>query len=234
MHSYFSITESDAGLFLAPYATTKQETGGNNNSEDEYTAGELNVKGDSNNTQFFGSAVFKEGRMIGTLSGEETRLTILLNDTLEMGEIYSTYTDPYNPQYRVSTRMMKREKNEVKIDLQTHTPKIDVTVPLYLDVLSIHSMETFDNGKIEQLKSQIEEELQKNINKLIKKTQEEFKGEPFGWSLIARKKFWTNNDFVAFDWMKTYPNMDVNVSVNVFIGTFGEQSMLPDLNEVRD
>ncbi|SOC45023.1 spore germination B3/GerAC like protein [Ureibacillus acetophenoni] len=172
--------------------------------------------------------------MIGTLTGEETRLTILLNETLKMGEIYTTYSDPFFPQYRISVRLMKREKNDVKIDLTGYTPTIDVTVPLYLDILSIHSMETFNNGKIEQLKIHIEEELQKKMSKLIKRTQEEFKGEAFGWSLIARKKFLSRPDYEKFDWMKSYPDMKVNVKVNVFIGTFGEQSKLPDLNEVRD
>ncbi|KGR78275.1 hypothetical protein CD29_11160 [Ureibacillus manganicus DSM 26584] len=236
LHSYFSITESDAGLFLAPYATTEQIPGGKYTvGEDELLAGELKIEGEeSNNSQFLGSAVFKEGKMIGTMNGEETRLTIVLNETLEMGEIYATYPDPFSPQYRFSARIMKREKNDVKINLNGYTPTIDVTVPLYMDILSIHSMETFDNGKIEQLKFHIEEEVQKKLSKLIKRTQEEFKGEAFGWSLIARKKFWTSHDFEKFDWMKTYPNMKVNVSVNVYIGTFGEQSKLPDLNQVRD
>lgn len=234
LHSYFSITESDAGLFLSPYATTEQVPGGKYTvGEDELLAGELNIEGDSN-TQFLGSAVFKEGKMIGTLNGEETRLTILLNETLEMGEIYTTYSDPFNQQYRISTRMMKRDKNEVKMDFTGYTPVIDVTVPVYTDILSTHSMETFDNGKIEQLKLHIEDEINKKLNNLIKRTQEEFKGEPFGWALIARKKFWTRHDFEKFDWMNTYPNMKVNVKVMVTIGTFGEQSKLPDLSEVRD
>ncbi|SOC45026.1 Ger(x)C family spore germination protein [Ureibacillus acetophenoni] len=42
LHSYFSITESDAGLFLAPYATTQRTTSGKYTAgEDEFLAGEL-------------------------------------------------------------------------------------------------------------------------------------------------------------------------------------------------
>nr|WP_106779621.1 Ger(x)C family spore germination protein [Lysinibacillus timonensis] len=235
IHSYFAITEADSGLFLATYATTKGGSGnGYTEGEDEILAGGLNIEGDSNDTQFIGSAVFKEGKMIGTLNGEETRLAIMLNETLEMGDIYTSYPDPLNPQYRISTRIMKRDRNEVVMDLNRYTPTIDVTIPLYLDILSVQSMETYDEGKLEQLKSHIEETIMKKFEKLVNKTQEDFKGEPFGWALIARKKFWTSSDFEDYDWMKTYPNMRVNVKVNVTIGTFGEQSELPSINEVRD
>ena len=235
IHNYFSITESDAGLYLAPYATTQIEKGGGGTvTEDELLAGQLTADGDTNHTQFLGSAVFKEGKMIGTLNGEETRLSNILNETLEMGEIYTTYTDPFHPKYKITARIMKREKNDVKFNIQGSTPTIDVTIPLYMDILSVHSMETFDNGKIDQLRIHIEGELQKKFDKLIKRTQEEFKAEPFGWSLNARKKFWTSIDYEEFDWMKSYPNMKVNVKVDVFIGTFGEQSKLPDFNKVRD
>jgi len=236
IHEFFEQTQDDDNLFLATYATT-EETEDNktfNGSEDSYKAGELDVEGQTNNTQFIGSAVFKEGKMIGTLNGEETRLAILLNEVLEMGEIYTTYTDPFQPQYKVSTRIMKREQNEVKMDLNQPTPTIDVTVPLYFDILSIHSMESYDYKKMKKLKSHIEEELTTKANNLVRKTQEEFKGEPFQWTLIARKHFWTIQEFENYDWMKSYPKMKVNIKVKAIIGTFGEQTKLPDLEEVRD
>ena len=40
-------------------------------------AGQLDTKGKTNPTQFLGSAIFKEGRMIGKLSAEETRACLL-------------------------------------------------------------------------------------------------------------------------------------------------------------
>lgn len=235
LHSFFAITEADADIFLTPYATTKKDNETKNKvGEDEFLAGQLNVDGHSNKTQFLGSAVFKEGKMIGKLNGEETRLTIMLNETLEMGEIYSSFPDPINPQYTISTRMMKYGKNTVKMDLNRYTPTIDVTIPLYLDILSIHSMETYNNGNIDLLRTNIEETIKKKMEKLVQKTQEDFKGEPFGWSLVARKHFWTRQDYENYDWMKSYPKMKVNIKVDVFIGTFGEQSELPKLHEVRD
>ena len=235
LHNYFEITESDASLFITPYATTKKDNNtGEKVGDDEILAGQLDANGEANKTQFLGSAVFKEGKMIGKLNGEETRLTILLNETLKMGEIYWSFSDPINPQYQIVARMMKREKNVVKMDLKRNIPTIDITVPLYLDILSIHSMENFSNGNIKLLRSHIEESLKKKMEKLLLKSQEEFKGEPFGWSLIARKQFWTRYDYENFDWMKSYPKMKVNIKVDVFIGTFGEQNQLPELQEVRD
>src|SRR5690625_3056773 len=69
---------------------------------------------------------------------------------------------------------------------------------------------------------------------LIKKTQEEFKAQPFGWSLIARKEFNSIPKFEAFNWKKKYPDMDVDISITIEIGQFGTQSSVPNIKEVKE
>src|SRR5690625_1336095 len=78
---YYRITEASEDLFLAMYSTTEANEAPPKREEDDFTAGELHVEGQGNKTQFAGSAVFKHGKMIGKLTGSETRLSILLNNT---------------------------------------------------------------------------------------------------------------------------------------------------------
>ncbi|HYK75068.1 MAG TPA: hypothetical protein VEV44_18385, partial [Pseudoneobacillus sp.] len=88
LHRFFKITEADADLFLAIYGTTRKEDEEHQpKEEDDIWAGQLNTKGITNKTQFLGSAVFKEGKMIAKLTGEETRISVLLNDTLDTSDI---------------------------------------------------------------------------------------------------------------------------------------------------
>lgn len=107
---------------------------------------------------------------------------------------------------------------------------------LNIDVLTDFGMENYAENvqKREGLKKHLEEQLTIKFDKFIKKTQEEFKGQPFGWSLNARKHFLTIPEYKKIKWMKTYPNMEINIAVIVEFGEFGRQSKLPKLKEVRD
>ncbi len=237
LYGYFRVTEADADLYLVIYGTAKiSESNENKSDEEQFFAGQLSTEGKTNNTQFGGSAVFKEGKMIGKLTNEETLLSVILNETLNAEEMLTTYPDPFNEKFHIATRIMKKSKNKVKMDLKSATPTIDVTVPLYIEILSDHSMVNYakNKEKREQLKKYLDDHITNKLNDLVKKTQEELKGEPFGWSLIARKQFLTISQYENFDWMKTYPNMKVNISVDIRFGQFGRQSELPDLQDVRD
>lgn len=231
INRYFRITEGKGTLFLGIYATTETDKSNNRNGEDNFIAGEFNAEGETNNSEFAGSAVFKDGKMIGTLTSEETRLTILLNDTLNSGHMLTTFPDPYNEKYRVVTRLVKKRNNEVKINLNGKNPTIDVTIPLYVEVLSNHSMINYaiENEKRKFLKKYIEERITSKLNNVIKKTQKEFKSEPFGWNLEVRKKFSTIPEYEKYNWGEKYPEIQVNVAVNINFGQFGKQSEVPTL-----
>lgn len=237
IHRYFRITESDADLFLAIYGTTQEEEQtSHKGDEDHLFAGALNAKEETNVTHIMGAAIFKEGTMIGKLTGEETRLSVLLNDTLETSELYATFHDPYNLNYKLTARMLKKKDNDVQINVKKGPGEINVTIPLTIEILSNHSMINYaeHHKKRETLKKLITTTLNVKYEELIKKSQETWKGEPFGWSLIARRKFMTMTDYKKFDWMKSYPNMKVNVKVDISFGEFGRQGKLPNLGELRD
>ncbi|KGR85296.1 hypothetical protein CD30_19180 [Ureibacillus massiliensis 4400831 = CIP 108448 = CCUG 49529] len=235
LNSYYRVTEADGDLYLVIYGTSEISQGGDG-TEDEFIAGKMDIQGETNQVQFIGSAIFKEGKMIGKLNGEETRLAILLNNTLKMGVIYTTYTDPFNEKYKITSRILNKENIHVKMDLKNNSPSVDVSIPIYMDIMTQHSMVDYvnDSEKRGILKKSIEKEITDKITALVKRTQEEFKGEPFGWSIIARKQFATLPEYREFDWMNTYPSMEVNIKVEVNFGNFGQQSEIPNFEEVRD
>ncbi|WP_050771014.1 Ger(x)C family spore germination protein [Bacillus coahuilensis] len=108
---FLTIAEGDADLFLGMYASTVQEEENKRANEDEFLAGQINKEG-GNPTQFIGSAVFKEGKMIGKLTGEQTRLALILDETLNMSDIITTYPDPLMDEYRIAVRLMKSKSNK--------------------------------------------------------------------------------------------------------------------------
>lgn len=232
---YYRIAEAGNDIFLATYATTELTNNEYQQDDENFLAGGFHVEGEVNHTQFAGSAVFFKGKMIGTLTGDETRISLLLNNTQQVDQIYTDFPDPFNEQYDVTVKLNAKDKNKLSMDVKSTIPKLDVVIPLKVDVVTNHSMTDYTDIKNRNiLKNTIERIAKDKVTQLIEKTQKEFKANPFGWSLAARKKFLTIEQFDDYHWVKKYPEMDVSVSVNVKFGQFGRQTELPDMEKMRD
>jgi len=235
INRFFAITDGDADLFLAMYGSYNKQKDGFQD-EDQYIAGQVPKKG-GNPVQLIGSAVFKEGKMIGKLSGEETRITRLLDNTSNIRDLFSSFQDPLDKEYKIAVRIKKTRKNKVEVKLRNGPPEINVTYPLDMKILSVPSMvnyaEDIENQK--KLKLALEEKLKENAEKLIKKTQKEFKTEPFYWSLYVRPLFSTVKEYETWDWNnKRYPYADIHVTMDLEITGFGKQFRESDIEKVID
>lgn len=235
---FFRITEADADLFLGIYGTTeKNDTYNRDKDPDLFIAGELNYEGQTNTTQFAGSAVFKEGKMIDTLTVEETRISYLLNTAMKQPEsLLASLPDPFHEKYEVATRIYREKEIEFDMNLTGDKPTIHATIPLKMSIFTNHSMVDLVKNKDsrEKLRKSFEEILNKKFEDLIKKTQIKYGSEPFGWSLAARKQFRTIPEFEEFDWMKKYPEMNISIDTQITLENFGRQTDLPKLKDVRD
>ncbi|SHI56642.1 Ger(x)C family spore germination protein [Clostridium intestinale] len=223
LHRLSQRTSDDLGLFLGTYATTNKENEKKfAENETDYIAGEIPEQ-EPNPTQMMGSAVFRKGKMIGTLTGDETRLALILRPKIITNHLIISFPDPMKEEERVTT-MMFRGKNKIKIDVTNEHPVINVTVPLKLSITAIPSLidyvENQENQRI--LEQSIKEYLEDKATKLVKKTQEEFHGEPFNWSIVVRKEFRLYDDLENYNWMDKYTDAEVNIKFDVKIKDFGK------------
>lgn len=238
LHRFFQITEGDADLFLGIYATTEKTEPKEHGSEDEYIAGQLPKKG-GNKTQFMGSTVFKEGKMIDVISGQETRICNILDNTLDMDELLSTYPDPIDPDYQIAANYS--QKSDPTIDItynkKNNHAKINVTVPFEIELIAIPSLIDYAQNKQNQdeLRKSIEQYNEKNANNIVQKSQEEYGSDPFYWSLYIRKFFKDIPAYEKADWnRKIFPNADITVNFELKRLEFGKMLNDSNLNEVRD
>lgn len=234
--NFFRITEADADLFITPYASTeKDDDTAKINTDTELRAGNLKISGKTNTTQFLGSAIFKEGKMIGTLTVEETRVTQLLNAAMKKSSFLASLPDPFMEESWITARYTQQKKPKFNIDVTHKSPKINVQLSLFVEVLSNHSMVNYEKKENrEVLRKHIIKRLEGISTKLVKRTQEEFKGQPFGLSIPARKHFLTIPQWEEYDWMNSYPDAEVEIVADITFGEFGRQGKLPSFEEVRD
>ncbi len=235
IHKFLQLTEGDAGVFLAIYGTTKKSPPPAYGCEDKYVAGQLPIKND-NFIQMMGSAAFKEGKMIGLMTGEETRISHFLRPAFKNNSMLATYPDPLDDNRKITCLVKRSHEPNIKMDLNTDIPKIDITVSFEIRLIAIPSMINYVTNikNRELLKKSIEKNLRHKFNKFIERTQYDFKMEPFAWSLEARKHFSTTKEYIDYDWMKSYPKAEVNLSIDVTITDFGKQLRPPDLESIKD
>jgi spore germination protein KC len=222
---FFKTLEGGTDLFLAMYTSTVRQESPEIKGEDEYTAGELNVTGDLDDTQFLGSAVFKNGKMIDKLSGQQTRIINTLDDTTNIDNILISTPDFFsNKKEHMAFRLLKPDNNKVKMNFRESKPKIDITVPLSIEVLANPSMVNLNDDKNQRkLKQKLTDFLTSTMEEVITKAQTELKGVPYPLSLYARKHFATIKEFEAFNWSKSFVEADITIKADVNIIDYGKQ-----------
>lgn len=227
---FFKTIDQDTALFLAMYTSAEREKNRPIRDEDQYEAGQLNASGELDETQFIGSAVFKNGLMIDKITGAETRSVNVLDDTTNIGDVLNTVPDPFSDeQAQMGIRILKTENNKVKMNLKGEKPKIYITVPLQIEIMTNPSMTNFSKSKKNRkiLKEHLTEIGKTRYEKLLKKTQTELKGVPYPLSIYARKYFKTTSEFERYNWPKAYLEADISVNVKIEIVDYNVQKRLP-------
>lgn len=229
INRYFQRLQGE--LFLVIYATTERNEE-ESKDEDAYLAGEVPQQlGDP--AQVIGSAVIKEGKMIDTLTGEETRLALLLRRKQVAHSMIAAVPDPTKKDYQVSIRLLKNKDTKVKLNVKKDPPEVQVTIPLKAQILSIPSLTDYVlNLELQKkLQESIAKELEKKTLELVHKAQKKYKADPFQWHLIARKKFWTLDAYNQFNWEKKFTEAKVTVQYDIIIESFGKQFKPPQIKK---
>ena len=229
---FFKTSDRGTDLFLAMYTTTEKEKNPPIKREDEYLAGQLDATGEIDPTQFIGSAVFKNGVMIGTLNGQDTRIVNILDDTTNIKDILFNLPDPFSDKQLLAARLLKTENNQVEMNLKGVKPKITITVPLQFEIMTNPSLTNYTSEKNQQMiKQQMTDYTTTIIEDFFKKTQKEFKAVPYPLSFYARRYFLTLQEYKEFDWTKSYVNAEIIIKPEIEIVDYGKQTKIPKSKE---
>ncbi|WP_066306830.1 Ger(x)C family spore germination protein [Bacillus sp. FJAT-29814] len=221
---FIKATERGKDLFLAMNTSAIREKKPEIRAEDNYYAGQLNASGELDDTQFIGSAVFREGVMIGKLTGQETSIVNTLDDTTNISDFIIDIPNPFPGTIKqMALRVMKEQDNTVKMNLNGPRPKIFITLPLKFEVMSNPSEVDFSKEKNRDiLKAEIARHFKTEHEKLLRKTQKKYKGVPYPLSLDAQKYFATNRQYQKFNWTKSYQQAEIHVKPKVNIVDYGK------------
>ena len=189
-------------------------------NEMAYLPGEIPRKG-GNKFEIIGQAVFKEDKLAGFLNGKETRYYQMLSGDFHRG-VFSIL-DPKKPEdHLVVLEIIQRRPPKIRVKAEEIKTVIEVDLLLKGEILSIQSGLNYESGELQmELENYISTFLTQEVTRLIKKTQEEFSSDIFGFGEYTRGFFWTWDEWVNYNWHDKYPNCEVKVHTNFSIRRSG-------------
>ena len=211
-------------MFLAIYATAEEKNQRVWSREDDYIAGQV-PKRSGDPVQMMGAAVFHNGKMVGTLTGQQMRWVQMLRHQSSVDAFITSFPDPLDERAMVTVRLFKNGATKIRMNLRKEEPDIHVTLYLRVQVLSFTSLQPYatDVEKQQLLIRHLREEIRKEVLDVIRTCQEKFPGDPFEWELIARKHFMTMPAYRAYGWSRHFKKANADVTVELRIENFGKQ-----------
>lgn len=168
-----------------------------------------------------GTAVFRGGKMVGDLNGEETRTMLMVKGDFERG--FFAVPDPQVPdqsQYSLSLDMRGR-KTKVEVNRQGDRVEIDVHLTLEVSYMSMKTQSDYTDPRMEPLVEKAAAEyVKKNLDRAIMRTQE-MGADVFGFGRRLRRTFLTWPEYEAFAWQSKYPQAEIRTNVEVELKRYG-------------
>lgn len=162
--------------------------------------------------EFTGVAVFRGGKMVGSLDSYETTYYLMMMGQFNRGAV--TVEDPNAEGKAIVLNVRNNRKPKIKTSIKDGKATVNIKLDLEADIQSIQSKVSYENPELlEDLNKKVAEVLHNGMKKMVKKTQKEFKSDIFGFGKYIAANFLTIQDFQNYNWLAQYPQSEVNIDV---------------------
>ena len=172
----------------------------------------------ANKMETFGTAVFKDDKFVGELTGFETLCYLLISDHIQNCTISVPSPFTENDTSQIDLYVRKSKNPKIKVDLSNGTPNI--SVDLFLEAHGLTLNETVDYtsmSDIEKLEKSAEYFMNSKVTDFLYKTSKEYNSDIIGFGKYALSKYLTWDEWQKSDWTGNYKNATFNVNVNVSV-----------------
>ncbi|HEX2924972.1 MAG TPA: Ger(x)C family spore germination protein [Ruminiclostridium sp.] len=184
----------------------------------DYYAGEL-PRNEGNKTEFFGTALFNGGKMIGELNGDETRALLMLKGKYGSGSY--PISDPSQPKLVDTIIIRQQKKPQIKITFKNGKPVINEKIFLEGDLQAVQSDTDFESpAKKPILEKVVKEFIKKELDKTISKCKS-LNCDSFGFGEKASLHFLTIQRWEGYRWLDHFKDSEITVKVEFIIRRTG-------------
>ncbi|MFC4102078.1 Ger(x)C family spore germination protein [Paenibacillus xanthanilyticus] len=226
LQEFLMETQSINGLAMTTLASLRRNKDFSKSPDTKNTLPGQFATRSENPIQYLGSAVYKGQKMIGQLTGEESRIAMTLQ-----GKKLRTFQTGLNvPGYEnkvfVGTFTQQTEPL-IHIDMNEKPYKIHVKVQIEMDLNGIQA--DFDKimspKGIKSLQDAANQKFERESELLVNKSQIKFKGDLFEFYKRARLKCLTDEEWKSKEWSKNFPEAEITVNYDIHIRRTGRELM---------
>ncbi|MCL6515360.1 Ger(x)C family spore germination protein [Alicyclobacillus sp.] len=185
-----------------------------------FTSGQVARSG-GNPVEWMGAALFKEGRLVGTIDGRQSMLLSVLQGHIKRTQM--TVPDPLTKGQYLSLAL-KTERTPVYTVRLGEPMQIGVLVPIEADVVS---MKGSANYSLPQTRLKVEQtlnrELSEQFTSVLSLLLNRYQCDVVPVALHARHLFPTHEAYVNYPWEDRLKDAQVHVSVQLHVRRFGVQ-----------
>ena len=162
------------------------------------------------------SAVFRGGRMVGTLDREETEIYKFLDRDFADG--FVTLENDDTLKKPVTIKISQKKAPRYKIDRDNLTVHVDLIL-----TGGIYSAppDYDEDVSSDEFRKKCEEHIKKDSEELIKRVITEYRSDIFHFDEYAKRNFWTYDEYERFKKFTDYSSYDISVSVEFDIKKTG-------------
>lgn len=198
---------------------------GKSRTEANFLAGDMPREG-GQPIEFLGAAVFRGDKMVGDLTGDETRMLLMMRG--EFRRAFMAFEDPLAKGKFIPIDIRQGSLPVVKVDLSGEKPRILVKLSLEGDNLGIQSGINYaESNRLRiKLNRHIEETIKERAMETVRRVQQ-YKSDVFGFGSKAQRYFATWDEWVKYGWADRFPEAVIEVEVAFSIRRVGMQFAQP-------
>ncbi len=171
--------------------------------------------------KYVGLAVFKQDKLIGFLTEEESRSFNFLNDTIK-GTVESISC----PGESTLTTEITRSTTKIKGKFKNNTPIINVRIDIDQNVGEVGcAIDLTETKSIEYINKETAELIKTQLKKTLTTIQKNYQADILGFGEVLYREDHRAWKKIKDDWPRIFSELEINVKVNVNtsgIGTFNK------------
>lgn len=167
-----------------------------------------------NGVENVGLAVFKNDKMVGTLSKTETLCHLIITNKLKSCRL--SIPDPEDETKAIDFFLTADAKPKIKVSILNGTPFVSIDVKMNGRISSINQIsEHISDERIARIEESASHYLQTHIVNYLYKTSKEFNSDISGLGKYAITNFKTRSEFEDYNWLDNFDNAFFNVNTEV-------------------
>ncbi|MET4561204.1 spore germination protein KC [Lysinibacillus parviboronicapiens] len=172
--------------------------------------------------KYAGLAIFKQDKLIGLLTEEESRSFNFLNDNIK-----STVEVISCPKEGKLTTEITKSTTKIKGKFKNNTPKINVQIDIDQNVGEVEcAIDLTENKSIAYINKKTAELIKVQIEEALMTIQKNYQADIVGFGEVLYRedyKAWKN---IKDDWSSIFPELEIKVEVNVNTSGLGTMTNL--------